>query len=170
MQIFPPKRAFAMAGLFFVMLNVMLINCARAGDPKGIWLIGDRDAEVQVATCGEGLCATVVWIQQPNDPANKKPWVDKNNIDSGKRSRPLFGITIANDMRASEIPDKWTGQIYSVVRVRIFMGSLTLLSPTKLKIEGCLVPMICQSEIWTKQIDGGNAGRSNNVLARQRRD
>jgi uncharacterized protein (DUF2147 family) len=53
-------------------------------------------------------------------------------------------------MKPSEFPDKWVGKVYSVVRGRNFDGSVALLSPRRLKIEGCLTPLLCQSEIWTK--------------------
>jgi uncharacterized protein (DUF2147 family) len=166
MRIVPPIGALAIAALFFVMLNVMLIDRARAGDPTGIWLIEDRDAEVRVAACGKALCVTVVWIQQPNDPDNGKPWVDKNNTDANNRSRPLLGLTIINDMTPSPSPNKWEGHVYSILLGKQFDGSLTLLNPTKIKIEGCLMALLCQSEIWTKQIDGGNVARSGNSTAR----
>jgi uncharacterized protein (DUF2147 family) len=144
----------------------MLIDRAIAGDPTGIWQIEDRDAEVRVVTCGKALCVTVVWIQQPNDPDSGKPWVDKNNVDASNRSRPLLGLTIINDMMPSPSPNKWEGHVYSILLGKKFDGSLTLLNPTKMKIEGCLMAPLCQSEIWTKQIDGGNMARSYNPAAR----
>ena|ERR1700690_4175070 len=166
MRIVSPISAPAIAAVFFFMLSVMSIDRAYAGDPTGIWLIEDRDAEVRVATCGKALCVTVVWIQKQNDPDNGKPWVDKNNTDASNRSRPLLGLTIINDMTPSPSPNKWEGHIYSIMLGKIFDGSLTLLSPTKIKIEGCLIAPLCQSEIWTKQIDGGNVARSGNSTAR----
>ena len=37
---------------------------AAAGpDPKGIWLRGDGNARVRIASCGENICATNVWIK-----------------------------------------------------------------------------------------------------------
>jgi len=166
MRFVSPISAPIIAVVFFFMLSVMLIDRAYAGDPTGIWLIEDRDAEVRVAECGKALCVTVVWIQKPNDPDSGKPWVDKNNADASNRSRPLLGLTIINDMTPSPSPNKWEGHIYSIMLGKIFDGSLTLFSPTKIKIEGCMMVLLCQSEIWTKQIDGGNAARSGNTTTR----
>jgi uncharacterized protein (DUF2147 family) len=114
-----------------------------------VWLDEDRDAKIQVAKCGDALCGHIVWIQQMNDPANGQPWIDKNNADPNKRGRSLLGLTIVKDMKPNSTPNKWSGQVYSIVFGKNFSGSLTLLSPTSLKIEGCLL-LICQSEIWTK--------------------
>lgn len=143
-----PTNIVVVAALVFVML-ILAVDLTFAGDPTGVWLVEDRDAKVQVAKCGEALCGTVVWIQQLNDPADGQPWVDKNNADPNKRNRSLLGLTIAMDMKPSDTPNKWIGQVYSIVFGKNFNGSLTLLSPTSLKIEGCLL-LICQSEIWTK--------------------
>ena len=144
-----PANIMAIVAFAFVMPAMVAFDRAFAGDPTGVWLVEDRDAKVQVATCGDALCGTVVWIQQLNDPADGQPWVDKNNEDPNKRSRSLLGLTIAINMKPSNVPDRWVGQVYSIVFGKNFDGSLTLLSPTSLKIEGCLL-LICQSEIWTK--------------------
>jgi len=145
--------ALALAGLTGAMSGA-----ARASDPTGIWLIQDRDAEIRVAACGNALCATVAWIAKPNDPETGKPWTDKHNSDPAKRNRSLNGVAITKDMKPAATPDTWHGQIYSVRHGGNYGGSLTLLSPTKMKIEGCLM-VICESEIWTKLPDGGHAGR-----------
>jgi uncharacterized protein (DUF2147 family) len=159
-QLGAPKimlRHLLFAGLCFAGLSAS--GAAHAGDPTGIWLIQDRDAEIRVAACGQALCANVVWIAKPNDPETGKPWTDKHNTDAGKRNRPLNGVAITNDMKLGATPDKWSGHVYSVKHGGNYGGSLTLLSPTRMKIEGCLM-LICESEIWTKQLDGGHAGRS----------
>jgi uncharacterized protein (DUF2147 family) len=127
----------------------MLGGYAFASDPAGVWLIEDGSAKVRIEACDQALCGKVVWIQQPNDPADGKPWLDKNNIDPSKRNRLLLGVTIASDMKPSDVPGKWVGQVYSIDFGRNYDGSITLLNPIKLKIEGCLL-LICQSELWTK--------------------
>ena len=144
-----PANIMAAVAIVFAVSAMAAVDRAFAGDPTGVWLDEDRDAKIQVAKCGAALCGHVVWIQQGNDPANGQPWVDKNNVDPNKRGRSLLGLTIVKDMKPSSTPNKWSGQVYSIVFGKNFNGSLTLLSPTSLKIEGCLL-LICQSEIWTK--------------------
>ena len=149
-RIFPRAKALCFAGLIFVILNIFFIDRASAADPTGVWLIKDRDAKIQIKKCGGALCGAVVWIKQPNDPDTGKPWLDKNNIDPKKRSRPLLGLIIPSEMKPSGLPNKWVGKVYSVVRGNSYDGSVALLSPKTLKIEGCLAPLLCQSEIWTR--------------------
>jgi uncharacterized protein (DUF2147 family) len=144
-----PANIITIMVLGLAMLASAAANRALAEYPTGVWLDEDRDAKIQLVKCGDALCGHVVWIQQVNDPANGQPWVDKNNADPNKRGRSLLGLTIVKDMKPSSTPNKWSGQVYSIVFGKNFNGSLTLLSPTSLKIEGCVL-LICQSEIWTK--------------------
>ncbi len=123
-------------------------GAVRASDLHGVWLVQDRTANVRIAPCGDALCARVTTIFQPNDPATGAPWLDKNNPDPAKRHRPLLGLAIATGMR-STAPGKWIGRIYSIDYGRMYAGSITLLSPSQLKIEGCQL-LICESEIWTR--------------------
>jgi uncharacterized protein (DUF2147 family) len=125
-----------------------------AADPRGVWLVQDGNAKVKVDTCGSAICANVIWIETPNDPATGKPRVDKNNVDPAKRSRPLLGLTIATGMKQSDRPEKWIGEVYSIDHGRSVNGSLSLLSDRKLKIEGCLM-LVCESETWTR-VDSGS--------------
>jgi len=40
-------------------------GAALAQSPYGLWARGDGDARVNIAPCGENLCATNVWIRNP---------------------------------------------------------------------------------------------------------
>src|SRR4029077_14878602 len=62
-------------------------------------------------TCGgTKLCATLVWLDHPIDPATGRPKTDRLNPDPAKRSRPLIGLQVVNrSRRAVPIP----GQVES---------------------------------------------------------
>jgi uncharacterized protein (DUF2147 family) len=145
----PVAAASAFRAAIVAVALALLSGYAYASDPTGLWLIEDGSAKVRVQACGDALCGNVHWIKKPNDPADGMPWLDKNNVDPGKRSRPLLGLPIAIDMKPSDVPDKWVGHVYSVDFGKTFDGSFRLLNPRKLKIEGCLM-LICQAEIWSK--------------------
>lgn len=130
------------------LLSAMTVANAGASEIDGVWIVQDRTAKVRVAPCGAALCARVITIFQPNDPATGSPWLDKNNVDPAKRSRPLLGIAVASGMVPSGA-GKWKGRVYSVDYGRDYSGSITQVSATQLKIEGCQL-MICESEIWTR--------------------
>jgi uncharacterized protein (DUF2147 family) len=144
----PRLYTFTFASVLFAIVTAMSSH-ALADDPTGVWLVQDGSAKVRVGACSGALCGNVIWIRQPIDPANGKLWLDEKSIDPNKRRRPILGIRVVIDMKPSRIPNKWTGRVYSIDHGKHFDGSLTLLTPTKLKIEGCLM-LICESEIWTR--------------------
>ena len=95
------------------------------------------------------MCGKIVWLQQPNDPATGKPALDDLNPDPAKRTRPVMGLRIVIAMRPSGTPDQWAGQFYNPNDGRTYPGRIALLSPTQLRVEGCLGP-ICSGETWTR--------------------
>lgn len=140
----------SLIGIALVVLPLALLgDGARASEIEGVWTVQDRTAKVRIAPCGGALCAKVATIFQPNDPATGAPWVDKNNVNPAKRTRPLLGIPIATGMMPDGSAGKWVGRVYSIDYGRDYAGSITRLSPTQLKIEGCQL-LVCESEIWTK--------------------
>jgi uncharacterized protein (DUF2147 family) len=132
-----------------IAMSAFVLTSAYSGALDGVWIVQDRTAKVRIAPCGGALCGNVVSITQPNDPATGGPWLDTNNVDPAKRARPLLGIAVATGMKPDGSSAKWIGRVYSIDHGRDYAGSMTLLSPTRLKIEGCQL-MICESEIWTK--------------------
>jgi uncharacterized protein (DUF2147 family) len=114
-------RVAALAGLA---LGLVTIGSAVAGDPMGLWLTKDRDAQVRVADCAGVLCGTIVWLKDPIDPTTGKPVTDKQNVDRAQRSRPLMGGPVILDMKPSGTPDKWTGHIYNSDDGKTYRGSI----------------------------------------------
>jgi len=51
-----------------------------AEDIVGLWFVEEKDAKVEVYNCGEGYCAKIVWLEEPNE--NGKPKVDDQNPDA----------------------------------------------------------------------------------------
>jgi uncharacterized protein (DUF2147 family) len=74
---------------------------ASAADLTGTWITEKREALIRIAPCGGGLCGTVTWLAEPNDPDTGKPKTDSKNPDPGRRSRPLLGSRVFYDMRPS---------------------------------------------------------------------
>jgi uncharacterized protein (DUF2147 family) len=124
---------------------------AAAADPIGTWTTENGRSHIKIAKCGEGLCGTIVWLKEPNDPETGKPKTDKNNADSGKRSRPLIGVPIVLGMKPSGA-NKWAGQVYNAEDGKTYSGNITELGPASLKLEGCaLGGLICKGQTWTRQ-------------------
>ncbi len=114
-----------------------------AEDAFGVWEHPDNGSHIRVAKCGGGLCATIVKVKDASR-------TDEKNPDPAKRKRPIKGITIMNG--AQKTGDKtWAGNLYNTQDGQTYKGTLTVVSKTKLKLEGCVLGgLICQGPTWTR--------------------
>jgi len=143
-------RITAVASVAAMALASISIAPARASDPLGIWLTGDKKGKVHVVNCGGALCGKLVWLAEPIDPETNKPKTDNKNADANKRSRPLLGISIVLDMKPSGTPDKWEGRVYNSRDGQTYSGSFTMTGPNSAELKGCVATIFCKSESWTR--------------------
>jgi uncharacterized protein (DUF2147 family) len=122
---------------------------AAAADPNGSWVTEGGKATVRIANCGGALCGTITALKDPNDAATGRPQVDKNNPDASKRNRPMIGVQIVLGMKPSG-PDKWSGDVYNAEDGKTYSGSLTMTGATSLKLEGCVLKVLCKTQTWTR--------------------
>jgi uncharacterized protein (DUF2147 family) len=135
------------AGVAFAVFGLTAIAYA---DPIGTWLTEGGKSRIRIADCGGALCGTIVWLREPNDPETGKPKTDKNNADSGKRSRPLIGVPIVLSMKPNG-PSKWSGQVYNAEDGKTYSGNLTEQGPNSVRLEGCaLGGLVCKGQNWTR--------------------
>ena len=140
-------RRIAIALMF---LSVPFASLAFAGDPHGTWLTDDGKARIRVADCGGALCGNIIWLKEPNDETGK-PKTDQHNADAAKRSRPILGVPIVLGMKPTSTPDKWAGEVYNAEDGKTYSGSITLIGPSKLNLEGCaLGGLVCKTKVWTR--------------------
>jgi uncharacterized protein (DUF2147 family) len=122
-----------------------------AADPLGKWQTENGKATVAIVNCGDALCGNIVALKEPNDPATGKPKIDKNNADTAKRTRPVIGVQIVIEMRRDGTADKWKGQIYNAEDGKTYSGSIALVNPTTLNLQGCaLGGLACKTQTWTR--------------------
>jgi hypothetical protein len=84
-------------------------------------------------------------------------FTDVKNKDPSLRNRPILGLTILT-LHPTDKPDAFDGTIYDPDSGNTFSGSLTLLGPDKMQLEGCLnVPganllknLLCRDRDWTR--------------------
>jgi len=109
-----------------------LTSAALAANPEGNWISEDGGTKVHLSTCGGNrLCATLIWLDHPIDPATGKPKTDKLNPDPAKRSRALIGLQVVNSLTPSG-PNSWSGRSttpMTAVRTKRFSGSRARGSP-----------------------------------------
>jgi uncharacterized protein (DUF2147 family) len=114
----------------------------------GIWLTEKGDARIRVTTCGAGICGKVVSLREPIDPDTGKPAVDNKNPNPALAQRPIIGLNLFNDMRATG-PARWAGRIYNADDGQFYASKVMLQGPTRLRVEGC-VGALCGGETWSK--------------------
>jgi uncharacterized protein (DUF2147 family) len=130
-------------------LSLLISTSAFAGNPAGTWMSSDGGTKVRVDNCGNALCARVVWLKEPVDPQTGKPKTDKRNPDKAKQSRPMIGVQVVAGMKPNG-ENKWSGRIYNADDGKTYSSNITLLSDDKMKVEGCVLSVLCKGESWTR--------------------
>ena len=61
-----------------------------------------------------------------------------------------LGMAILLDMKKKSGADEWAGQVYNAKDGKLYESTITLKSPNKLEIEGCVLGFLCGGETWTR--------------------
>jgi len=116
---------------------------AFASDAFGVWRHPENGSLVRTYECGGGLCAKVVKVQ---DPSRK----DVHNPDPDLRARPIEGIVIMNGASKTGA-NTWEGRLYNTRDGKTYSGVVTLKSPQKLELEGCVMGgLFCKGVTWSR--------------------
>jgi uncharacterized protein (DUF2147 family) len=120
-----------------------------SADPSGTWLVEDGRARIRLEHCGparERLCGYIVWMKEAAD-ARGRPLRDSRNPDPDKRERALLGHQLLMGLQSK--PDgRFTGDIYNAEDGKFYPVSLWRESSTTLKLKGCLLGLLCQTQNW----------------------
>ena len=136
---------------FAIVVTLALIGTSSAraeSEPTGIWQTQAGDARVKVSKCGGGLCGVIFSVRDKIDPATGKPAVDDKNPNPALKNRSMVGLPLFSGMRPDG-PNKWSGTIYNADDGSSYASNVSVLSPTQLRVEGCVGP-ICGGETWTR--------------------
>jgi uncharacterized protein (DUF2147 family) len=126
---------------------IMACASAAAADPKGVWLVDDKTAQIQIENCGGLYWGVVIWERSPGR--------DTENPDPKLRGRPTLGIPILLGMRPTsqrgEGPETWRGRIYNAMNGRTYDASTKLVNADVLHLEGCVLGgLFCGGQDWTR--------------------
>lgn len=133
-----------------IAVGLVLAGPARAADPVGTWLTGDKKGKVRIANCGGAICGTLVWLAEPNDPETHRAKTDNHNSNASLQGRPLLGIPIVLNMKPAG-GDKWEGQVYNAEDGGTYTGSFSMSGPNTAALKGCVMGgLICKSQTWTR--------------------
>jgi uncharacterized protein (DUF2147 family) len=138
------RRALILAGL--AMLAATGETIADPA-PAGTWLT-PAGGVVEVSVCGEALCGRLIDAEALRDDPDLR---DGNNRDPALRSRPLRGVDVLAGFTGG--PEAWTGgALYDPETGReAGRGRLTLADADTLEVRGCIGPLLCRTQTWTRQ-------------------
>ena len=114
---------------------------AMAFDPEGDWWVADRTARIRVVNCAGTMWGIVSWESQPG--------LDTKNPDPAKRSRTVLGMPVLLGMKEAG-PNQWAGAIYNSADGKIYSGSFSVPAEELLRVRGCVLRILCGSQIWTR--------------------
>jgi uncharacterized protein (DUF2147 family) len=114
-----------------------------ADDAFGTWVDPDTGGHLEIAKCGEALCAKIAKV-----PPGKEDAKDVHNEDPAKRDRPLLGLTIIEN--AAKSGDAWAGVIYDRERGKSFDATVKAKDKNTLEITGCKLAVLCKTRTMAR--------------------
>jgi uncharacterized protein (DUF2147 family) len=118
----------------FAVTAIVLMNTAPArADVEGIWI--DKDGgTVRIYNCSDAVCGSTASVSS------------SGATDQANRNR--VGAPVLSGMRPSG-PNRWTGTI-TVKNGNSVTGDLIELGPDSIRIESCVLFMLCGGENLTR--------------------
>jgi uncharacterized protein (DUF2147 family) len=116
----------------------------------GIYLSQDESEKIEIYKTNEGYFGKIIWLEEPNNPKDNKPYTDTENRDKTKRNQPLLNLVIIRELKFEE-DNVWKyGRIYYPDTGKI-MECKGILKRNKLKLIGYWkTPFFGRTEIWNK--------------------
>lgn len=129
--------------------GLMVVGPASAQDSPllGRWRTAAQGGVVEIHRCGAALCGRIVDAA----PLRRNPdQTDVRNSDPAQRMRPLRGLRVLDGFTGG--PTTWTGgPLYDPDSgQRAGRGSLTLVERDRLSVRGCIAPLLCRTQTWTR--------------------
>ena len=117
-------------------------------DPRGVWITEGNESRIEITACGDRLCGTIVWMQEPkNDDGSLK--LDTKNKNASLRNRPILGLDLLSDF-VDMGGGKWAeGKIYNPQDGATYRSELQVIDAATLKVSGCVF-IFCQAQTWMR--------------------
>ena len=113
----------------------------------GRWRTAAQGGIVEIHRCDAGLCGRIVDAVPLRRDSNQ---TDVRNPNPALRTLPLRGLRVLEGFTGG--PMTWTGgPLYDPESgQRAGRGVLTLLEGGRLSVRGCIAPLLCRTQIWTR--------------------
>jgi len=126
-----------------------LPTAAQNPTPVGVWLHPDKRIEIEIAPCGDRLCAKIVWFKRPNGD-DGLPLADVKNKDLALRTRPLLGLNVLQGLRAAGENNWEDGEVYNPDDGINYRARMSIDRAGDLRIRAfLLLPLLGHTMIWT---------------------
>ena len=137
-----PTAASFVAASLVAALSFGAAQAQTAEQAFGVWRHPENGSHVEMAKCGDGLCATIVHVEDAQKTDDKNP-------DASLRSRPIVGLAIMTNAKRSGA-NAWEGTLYNRADGKSYAGTITVKSADALELKGCVMAMFCKSLTWTR--------------------
>jgi uncharacterized protein (DUF2147 family) len=127
-----------------MLLTALLLGIARGAVPPadmallGRWWNSDGSVAVDVARCGERLCGKVVYAEKKQQDKARRAGVTQ-----------MMGLAVMRNFKGAG-PGHWKGTVFVPERNREFRSTITRLASDQVKVEGCMLLILCQHETWKR--------------------
>ncbi|MBP7283300.1 MAG: DUF2147 domain-containing protein [Leptospiraceae bacterium] len=148
-----------------VFVTAMFAGSLSANDKiLGKWATEGGKSHVELSKCGDAICGTIVWLKEPNYPADAtpvkegkatagSPKVDTENPNAALRTKPIVGLTFLKGFKYNSEDDEWTeGEIYDPESGKLYVGELKMNGDNSLKLNGHLKisKWLGKKQTWTR--------------------
>jgi len=125
--------------------SLALAGAASASDVVGVWKTSDSGGRIEISKCGSSICGKILG----GEGGPRTSALDVKNKDAALRARPLLGLVILKGFSGG--PTSWDGgTIYNPNDGGTYKATVKLASADLLSVKGCIAPMLCQTQTWTR--------------------
>ena len=134
--------------VFCALASAVFLAQPANADPRGVWITEGNESRIEIQSCGDRLCGTIVWMQEPNND-DGSPKLDTENENASLRDRHILGIDLLSDF-VDMGGGKWAeGKIYNPQDGRTYRSELQVIDASTLKVSGCVF-IFCQAQTWIR--------------------
>lgn len=137
--------AAAALALALVAVTPFQARAAPGPDYLGRWRTQSEGGVVEIYRCGPALCGRIVMSGRLlKDPDAR----DRKNKSAALRGRRMLGLDLLSGLE----PDGagWKGRLYNPEDGETYSGTMRLTGPGRLKVQGCVLYILCRSQTWTR--------------------
>lgn len=139
-----------------LMLLAMVVGAVLAAVPAaaqdgdavlGRWRTSAQNGVVVIERCGANLCGRLVDAAALRANPQQR---DVRNRNAALRDRPLQGVLVLQAFSGG--PQEWSGgPLYDPETGQgAPTGTLKLVSADRLAVRGCIAPLLCRTQTWTR--------------------